>query len=421
MDAYRLYAVVPPLLKFIDSLTNWYIRFNRRRLRGDSGSDLEDSLLKQEMSQSLTVLGRVLYSLCLVMGPFAPFMAEGMYQKIRHFARNVELFEAGVASEEDQQKQLQSVHFLPFPGKASDATPPSTTSTDSEAVPLPVSPIERAFARLRTLVERVRAMRDAKSLPIKTPLRAVSVLSSQGQVLEDLRSLEGYILEELNLRELKLELLGGERQAQDIAATATGGATPASLNDDPFEYKVVPNFKSLGQRLRGDFAKVQEACKTLPKPECQSYLQTPSITIHGHLLEGDDLIITRYLPSHPDAFCDHEMCIVLDCTLDNGLVQEGIARDLVNRVQKLRKKASLVPTDDVVTVLKSTRSEMTELLKNQVDYLERMLKKVSLSVEENEQPQASPAPQALIIDQEETFEQGDVRVTLFWADNQGRQ
>ena len=373
------------------------------------------------MSQSLTVLGRVLYSLCLVMGPFAPFMAEGMYQKIRHFARNVELFEAGVASEEDQQKQLQSVHFLPFPGKASDATPPSTTSTDSEAVPLPVSPIERAFARLRTLVERVRAMRDAKSLPIKTPLRAVSVLSSQGQVLEDLRSLEGYILEELNLRELKLELLGGERQAQDIAATATGGATPASLNDDPFEYKVVPNFKSLGQRLRGDFAKVQEACKTLPKPECQSYLQTPSITIHGHLLEGDDLIITRYLPSHPDAFCDHEMCIVLDCTLDNGLVQEGIARDLVNRVQKLRKKASLVPTDDVVTVLKSTRSEMTELLKNQVDYLERMLKKVSLSVEENEQPQASPAPQALIIDQEETFEQGDVRVTLFWADNQGRQ
>ena len=75
MEAYRLYTVVPRLLSLIERLTNWYVRFNRLRLKGDTGA--EDQLT------CLSVLYEVLYSLCLLMAPFMPFITEYMYQNLK--------------------------------------------------------------------------------------------------------------------------------------------------------------------------------------------------------------------------------------------------------------------------------------------------------------------------------------------------
>ncbi len=80
MKAYRLYTVVPRLLKFIDSLTNWYVRFNRKRLKGANGE--EDARL------ALWTLGEVLLALTKAMSPFTPFFAEWLYQKLRPYVIN---------------------------------------------------------------------------------------------------------------------------------------------------------------------------------------------------------------------------------------------------------------------------------------------------------------------------------------------
>eukprot|EP00731_Ephydatia_muelleri_P007312 Em0003g1560a len=76
MEAYRLYTVVPKLIRFIDQLTNWYVRFNRKRIKGECG--------QPECLQSLQTLFSVIYSMTRMMAPFTPFLTEHMFQNLRH-------------------------------------------------------------------------------------------------------------------------------------------------------------------------------------------------------------------------------------------------------------------------------------------------------------------------------------------------
>ncbi|CAF4437310.1 unnamed protein product, partial [Adineta steineri] len=75
MNAYRLYTVVPRLVKYIDMLTNWYVKLNKRRFKGETS--MEDCLT------SLNVLCYILLTMAKLMGPFTPFLAEYMYQILR--------------------------------------------------------------------------------------------------------------------------------------------------------------------------------------------------------------------------------------------------------------------------------------------------------------------------------------------------
>jgi len=94
MSLYHLYTVVPKLVTFIEELTNYYVRFNRKRLKGENG--LEDCQL------ALKTLFEVLFTLCRLMAPFTPFLAESMYQNLKL---------ALPKTSEDNR----SVHFLLFP------------------------------------------------------------------------------------------------------------------------------------------------------------------------------------------------------------------------------------------------------------------------------------------------------------------
>ena len=75
MAAYRLYTVVPRLVKFVDILTNWYVRSNRKRLKGEAGHT--------DCLRSLETLFGVIFTMVKMMAPFVPFLTEHMYQKLR--------------------------------------------------------------------------------------------------------------------------------------------------------------------------------------------------------------------------------------------------------------------------------------------------------------------------------------------------
>ena len=174
-------------------------------------------------------------------------------------------------------------------------------------------------------------MREGRSLAIKQPLRSVTVVSSDKQVLEDLRGLEAYVLSELNVRELKL--------SEDEEAF---GIT----------YRATPNFKELGQRLRGDFGAVQAALKKITKGDLKTFLSTGKLSILGHTLTGTDLEVRPEL-ALADSHCEKDFAIILDTSIDESFKEEGLTRDLVNRIQRLRKKANLKPTDAVCTVVQA--------------------------------------------------------------------
>ncbi|KAI1819871.1 hypothetical protein F4861DRAFT_543484 [Xylaria intraflava] len=76
-SGYRLYTVVPPLLQVIDNLTNWYIRFNRKRLKGGSGLGIEDT------TATLNTLFQALFAIVRAMAPFTPLTTDRIYGFLR--------------------------------------------------------------------------------------------------------------------------------------------------------------------------------------------------------------------------------------------------------------------------------------------------------------------------------------------------
>lgn len=71
MEKYRLYTVVPKLLQFLENLTNWYVRLNRQRLKGETGNE--------DWNQSLNVLFEVIHKANVLIAPYTPFMTEMMF------------------------------------------------------------------------------------------------------------------------------------------------------------------------------------------------------------------------------------------------------------------------------------------------------------------------------------------------------
>ena len=93
MDRYRLYNVVKPLLSFLDQLTNWYVRLNRSRMRGEEG--------EIEQFASLNILFEVLLSTTLLMSSITPFITEHIYQNMRN----------GI-DKNDAELYHESIHFI---------------------------------------------------------------------------------------------------------------------------------------------------------------------------------------------------------------------------------------------------------------------------------------------------------------------
>jgi isoleucyl-tRNA synthetase len=173
MQAYRLYTVVPRLLQVIDNLTNWYICFNRKRLKGAAGPGQDDT------SAALNTLLRVLFTLVCALAPFTPFLTEHIYQLLRpHLA------ETTMAEFED----ARSVHFLPFP--------PVQEALFDEV-------IERQVAVMQKEIQLGRTARERCGLSLKTPLSRMVVIADV-PTLEDVEALKGYVLEELNVRDVAL-------------------------------------------------------------------------------------------------------------------------------------------------------------------------------------------------------------------------
>ncbi|KAM9917147.1 hypothetical protein OXX80_013359, partial [Metschnikowia pulcherrima] len=178
MQSYRLYTVVPRLLALIDNLTNWYIRFNRRRIKGDNEGDLEDT------KKGLNTLAEALFILCRLMAPFTPFLADGIYQKLKSYFKTEDLIKDSVNPE---AKAVESIHYLAYPVVKEE---------------LFDSAIELAVSRMQKVIDLGRNIREKKTISLKTPLKELIILNSDAGYLKDIDSLKSYIVSELNVRSL---------------------------------------------------------------------------------------------------------------------------------------------------------------------------------------------------------------------------
>lgn len=339
MAAYRLYTVVPRLVRFIGQLTNWYVRLNRRRLKGSDGD--------AEAVTALNVLHEVLLDVARLMAPFTPFLAETQYQTLRaYFPEHVRSGAgagagaaaggagAGAASADalprgatDVVGAADSVHYLPIPEFAA--------ARIDEA-------LETRVARMQAVVEAGRQARDARKVSLKQPVAEVVVVAADAVIGSDVAALGSYIKEELNCLSL--------RTTADEAAWC--------------EFKLVPDMAILGRRLGAAFPKVSAALATWSQEQIKGFIASGTLTVtvagaapgaaeQAITLSAADVAVHRLV--HPSLSGRYEASVSADgrilvavCVeLDDTLRSMGAAREICNRVQRLRKRLGLLATDDV--------------------------------------------------------------------------
>lgn len=325
MEAYRLYTVVPRLVNFLEDLTNWWLRLNRDRMRGNNGLD--------EAFTSLSTLFEVLLNVTVCLAPVTPFITEHIYQNLAR------------ALPDGHAMKAKSVHFVMIP------------EPDEQAIN---EQITLAVRRMQDVVELGRTCRERRKVGLKMPLKAMTVMNKNKDFIKDLKQLQSYIEEELNVHKVIY------KEDADISLTGT------------------MNFKVLGKRLGKDMKAVMEAVKNLTQEELAGFESTGKITVCGHEFGADDMTLSRKLKDlddpNLDVNGDSETQVILDFTEDEDLKLMAVSRDIANKVQRMRKDTKLQQDDPVdmwAEVLPSKKSggSLKKAMDTKRDYLQKLLRR----------------------------------------------
>jgi isoleucyl-tRNA synthetase len=319
MMNYRLYNVVPELFNFIEDLTNWYIRLNRRRF-------WEEGLGPDKIA-AYSTLYNTLEALSRLMAPFAPFLSEHIYQQLKVFGADLE----------------ESVHLAAYP-----------EANDKLIRPI----LETAVGKTQQVINLGRQKRVTENVKVKTPLKTLKVIHQEQALLDEVKKLEVYIKSELNIK--NVEYLTNEADFVILSAK--------------------PNTPVLGKRLGKNLNTFRQLIEKLPSSEVQKIEGGQSITLNDEIFNDESILVFRNARPRTQAVTNRFITIDLDCTLDQDLIDEGLAREIVNRIQKSRKDSGLNVADRIEVVVHST-PELSRIFKKHQNYIasETLMTKGSVS------------------------------------------
>ncbi len=347
-------------MQLIDNTTNWYIRFNRKRLKGENG--LEDT------QHALNALFEVLFTLCRGLAPFTPFLTDNIYQRLLPFI-----------PKQLQAEDARSVHFLAFPEVRKELFDPQ---------------VERRVGRMQKVIDLGRLSRERRTIGLKQPLKTLVVIHRNQEYLDDIKSLEKYISEELNVRDL---VLTTEEAKYNVV------------------YSVTADWPVLGKKLKKDMARVKKALPGVTSDQVKEYVRDKFIMVDGIKLGEEDLVVHRGVAEgdtskNLETNTDRDVLTILDVEVHPELAQEGLAREIVNRVQKLRKKAGLQPTDDIRMEYRvdadSDSIGLAEAFTSQTALFEKSLRGTLDKLTD------SPSPEKLIMEEDQEVQQATFLLRL---------
>ena len=289
MERYRLYNVVPKLFSFINDLTNTYIRLNRARFWGEG--------MTPDKAAAYATLHTAVNELSVAMAPFAPFLAEHIYQSLARLAGSVE-------------PDPVSVHLCEYP-EADDA--------------LGNVLLEEAVSRMQQVIELGRRKREDVKINLRTPLRRLTIVHRDAELLAEIGTLENYVKAELNVKDVRYDT----DESKYIALVAK------------------PNFPVLGKRLGKRMRAFQASIASLDAPAIEAFQETGRIVIDGETFGASEIDVLRQAKAGTNAISNRYVSIDLDIDLDDELVGEGWAREFVNRIQRARKDRGFDVSDRI--------------------------------------------------------------------------
>jgi isoleucyl-tRNA synthetase len=302
MDLYDLNRSVAPFVGFIDLLTNWYIRRSRRRFwKAGQGEDKR---------QAYATLYKVLQEFSKVIAPFIPFIADGIFRTLR------------------RDGELESVHLALFP------------EPDAQ---LRIPELEAQMDIVLAAVTMGRALRAKHQLKVRQPLPKLTLITRDPEAQQVLDELGELISDELNVK--TLEVTPDEGGLVDLSAKA--------------------NFKVLGPRLGKRMKSAAQALSSLNPEQIQKVLNGGSVTVEvaGVSMDfgPDEILVQRQQKEGLLVETDDRLSVALDTTLTPELVQEGLAREFVNKVQNMRKDLDLDVMDRIRVGFQSTEDVQSAL------------------------------------------------------------
>ncbi|MFT6632156.1 MAG: isoleucyl-tRNA synthetase [Bacteriovoracaceae bacterium] len=315
MEGYRLYNVVPQLFTFIEDLTNWYIRLNRRRFWDDTLSD--------DKCSAYSALYSALKEMSKIMAPFAPFLSEHIFLELRSFGENLE----------------ESVHLCDYP--LYDETKIDTN-------------LEDAVTRMQELILLGRQKRNQTGIKVKTPMASLTVIHQDQQLLDGISKLETYIKSELNIKEIKY----------------------STQEDNYIKLYAKPNSRVLGKRLGKSFGKFMGLIKNIDSKTLKEYEASGEMTLSGEKLTGDDIYVYREPKEGADVLSNRWITIDMDTELTPELINEGLAREVVNRIQRSRKDLNFNVEDRIKLKVNASSN-----LKDVITFFSEYIKRETLTID----------------------------------------
>ena len=299
-----------------DHLSNWYVRLNRRRFWG--GGMTTDKL------SAYQTLYTCLETVAKLMAPIAPFYADRLYGDL-----------IAVTGRES----AESVHLADFPVC-------DEAMIDKE--------LEERMQIAQDISSMTLALRRKVNIKVRQPLHTLLVSAVDEHQRAAVEAVQDIILNEVNVKELKF----------------------ADAGSNILVKKVKPDFKKLGPRYGKVMKTLAAAIQAMTQAEIATFERDGSFTfpIDGNactVLTDDVEIISEDIPGWLVAN-EGRLTIALDITVTDELRREGLARELVNRLQNLRKSSGLEITDHIRVTL-APAEEMEGVLETYGDYIRRQV------------------------------------------------
>ena len=321
MNRYDHMKTVRKIQNFVvEDLSNWYIRRARRRFWAEE--------LTEDKKSVYATTYEILVGVAQLMAPFAPFISDEIYTDLTG---------------------AESVHLSFFP------------KSDADLID---EKVEERMDLVRDMVALGRGIREKERIKVRQPLNEILVDGKYEALIEDLVPL---IMEELNVKDVKFE----------------------KQLDKYMNYSLKPNFKVAGPVLGKNIKAFGAALAAADAAAVVAELEAGGKYV---LKVGDDdmKIEKDFVDVRIDAkegfavAMENNLFVILDTNLDQDLVDEGFARELISKVQQLRKQKGLEMMDNISITI-AADDEISAAVKKHKDYI--MKETLALKLEENDAPE----------------------------------
>jgi len=326
LDRFDIMPAATAIEKFVEELSNWYVRRSRRRF-------WKFNLDSDKIAAYLT-LYEMLVDLSKLIAPFCPFISEQIY---RNLVCRID------------PKAKESVHLTDFPEYSEEIN---------------FEELESQMALIQNVVYMGRSARNACSIKVRQPIGNMIVKTVQPREKEVVLSMKELIDEELNVKNI----------------------TFTSSLDDFVDYIVKPNFPALGAKYGKLVPEIKKYLETTPNNDiAKAILKSGGyefeLSDRQISLDKENVAITSKSKDNYSVLIDGEYGVALDTCLSEDLIMEGYAREIINKVQNMRKEADFEILDKINILYSVVDKDKAAAIDNSVDKFTEYIKSETLADE----------------------------------------